>query len=70
MIKHPDDPYHFESRFKGSVILSFRQREAMKTLFIIFAATLLTLGLYPLDAHAAIRKCNKELEADYRKFKK
>ena len=42
----------------------------MKTLFIIFAATLLTLGLYPLDAHAAIRKCNKELEADYRKFKK
>jgi len=70
LLKFFPDPYHFPDRFKAIVILSFRKTNVMKTLSMLFVFAILTFGLLAPEAHAAVRKCSKELEDDFKKFKR
>ena len=42
----------------------------MKTASRFLVFVILSLTVFPLDSHGAVRKCNKELEDGYKKFKK
>ena len=43
---------------------------AMKSLSMIFICAVLGTGLLPPDALGAVRNCSKEIEADFKKFKR
>lgn len=42
----------------------------MKSFLILFTVAVVTAGLFPPDAFGATRNCGKEIEADFKKYKR